>query len=434
MSWQRYEVQAATNVQEYLGLGGSKDDLRNDVAKGYVKCDGDWKTAIAARAAHVAAQQTLSSDDDSSDSDADDSVQRVSQPGATLTFDYRDVLLIGNPDVTSQAKGGHLVSKLVLHTLNEDEDDTHLKFGMGVFAGEPSSLFAMCWGELLSEYVIRTDDDMDDGNRVRTTSALRCFEVKIDRRGAKVKCKLESKEMHMVSASNITAVATLDAPTLAAAKTALEHPKWRADMFKGIGDLGDYLQRFNNLGQLGGGARRAQVEKVNADAHHIYVKRIWPLSRDVGAARRIECVRMQSELRRLWLGFAFDEGSTAVVGDEFFQLMLASSQADFVHHLRPEYVPGLSADLPMPRMGREVRRERLQRQQTEQRTPTSPSMMSSVTAAVRGALSRSPARKKPRAAAAAPPSPTGWRLRFEEILKRVIDPSEAFVAARRTRR
>ena len=267
---------------------------------------------------------------------------------------------------------------------------------------------------------------MDDGNRVRTTSALRCFEVKIDRRGAKVKCKLDSKEMHMVSASNITAVATLDAPTLAAAKTALEHPKWRADMFKGIGDLGDYLQRFNNLGQLGGGARRAQVEKVNADAHHIYVKRIWPLSRDVGAARRIECVRMQSELRRLWLGFAFDEGSTAVVGDEFFQLMLASSQADFVHHLRPEYVPGLSADLPMPRMGREVRRERLQRQQTEQRTPTSPSMMSSVTAAVRGALSRSPARKTPRAAAAAPPSPTGWRLRFEEILKRVIDPSEAW--------
>jgi hypothetical protein len=126
-SFHRYEAyKSAKNVSEYAEKNKDPSytnaDLRNDIGVGLVSCEGGWDAAKQALA--VVLEQRRDLDEAPGPvAQAQAQVQEVPAlaqdaaavvtPGtASLSFDYSDILVMGHPDVTSQAKGGHIVSKV----------------------------------------------------------------------------------------------------------------------------------------------------------------------------------------------------------------------------------------------------------------------------------------------------------------------------------
>ena len=111
----------------------------------------------------------------------------VPQPGARITFGYADVLVIGHPNITSQAKGGHVVSRLVLHYKDGEEDEsTYLQLGVCVQAGAgPGPLRGRLGrSHLRVRHLGRQDEGM-----------VRAFEAQVDQRAAGTKCEVQKKDM-----------------------------------------------------------------------------------------------------------------------------------------------------------------------------------------------------------------------------------------------
>ena len=217
-------------------------------------CSGDWKSHVS-RAAP--AQRKTHDDSDINDSAADAAgYTEIPEPGVTFAFKYSGVLLFGHPYIMSQAKGGHVVGKVCM---NYGEQQMDLKLGLGIWAGVPKKLFAVACAEVNSDFIIEEGDA-----RVRTTIALRCFEDRVDGRGAAVKYTANPKEMHAIAVSDVAGASELSKNTIDAAKLALE--KWKSAMFEAVGLLGKFLEKFNQQADLGGSAQQNTVATLNADA------------------------------------------------------------------------------------------------------------------------------------------------------------------------
>lgn len=187
-SYQRYEkYKAAQTLKEFIELGGSYKDLKNDAdsSRNFVSINADiYSPAAAVTYKQISAAQkekkrqapvdddvgsteapppagedpTKVSEGTTQDSELDsENTQMVTQP-AYFDFDSKDIMLFGHSALTT---GPHVLAQCVLQWRNGDRLMTMgLGRGRGVYVredhGEPK-LYAVLWVEQLSKFDLNYD-------------------------------------------------------------------------------------------------------------------------------------------------------------------------------------------------------------------------------------------------------------------------------------